>query len=135
MLYYKDMELKQPATAEEYMRMVEQFSWLVDRELKDAEKEISDSPRPWQGAGMLPKLISLVNVIGYMRGQDGVFLDSRPFEVSTQFQSDLYKNEDSFEGRLNNLIVKVCETSEGVSELKRRIEEYYILHRLPRERQ
>ncbi len=124
------MEFKQPATAEEYLRMVENFSWLVDKELKAAEDEISANPGPLQ-AQMLPKLVSLVNVTGYMRGQDGVFLNSRPFDVSS-FQSELYKNEDSFEGRLYKLIEKICETTEGAAAFKVRTEEYYIRNRLPR---
>ena len=72
--------------------------------------------------GGLPKLVSLVNTIGYLRGQDNAFLDVRP---STSVQNELYENESEFEARLTVIIDKIIESGE-VEYYKRRMDEYFL---------
>ena len=75
-------------------------------------------------AQKLPALISMVNVIGQLRGE--AFLDVRPKDlVETNVQGFLYKNEDFFEKRLNVLIKEVCESGENTYYLDR-LEGYYL---------
>ncbi len=95
----------QPTTAAEYRTLVEQFSFLVDAELKKFEN-INSADEAHTAALEAPKLVSLVNTIGYLRGQDNAFLDIRPHEV-VEYQKELYANEDSFEDRLKELLNKI----------------------------
>jgi len=118
------MEYKLPTTPEEYIAMVQSFAGLADAEMVRAEEEQDMHTL----ALRLPGLISIVNVIGYLRGQDNFFLDVRPSGLGAH-QSDLYALEDAFEKRLNTLIEKV-EASPEAENLKTRLETYYILARL-----
>lgn len=95
----------QPTTAAEYRQLVEHFSFLVDAEFKKFEN-INSSEEAHTAALEAPKLVSLVNTIGYLRGQDNAFLDVRPHEV-VEYQKELYANEDGFEDRLKELLKKI----------------------------
>lgn len=125
------IQFRPPQNQGEYIDMVERFSGLVDKEMKKTESE-ENPGRIHAIALRLPALISLVNTIGYLRGQDGVFLDIRPEDMhGSGRQGDLYKNEDEFEKRLQNLIDEVG-TSEEASFYRETLERYYITARTAR---
>lgn len=85
---------------DEYQNFVEQVYFLADQELKKAE-EIKIKDNHHDLALVLPKLVSIVNIIGYLRGQDNIFVDFRPH---VSFQQELYLMEEEFEKRLSQLI-------------------------------
>lgn len=112
-----------PKNAGQYIALVERFSGLVDLEFKQVEAFEGKDKLHWV-AQKLPALISMVNVIGQLRGE--AFLDVRPKDlVETNVQGFLYKNEDFFEKRLNVLIKEVCESGENTYYLDR-LEGYYL---------
>ena len=123
------MKLVNLKTAEEYKDLVSKYSWLVDSELLKIETVIKEHPDQ-ANIEALPKLISLVNVVGYLRGQDGAFLDIRPDEV-TEYQRELYDNEDAFESRLREIIKAVCVDPKNIERYKAVLDRYFIKARLP----
>lgn len=82
--------------------------------------------------GSVPKLISLVNMIGYLRGQDGAFLDIRP-DSEGGYQDELYNNENEFEKRLTDFLIAIAPEAQRKEALKFELEQYYIKARLPKE--
>ncbi len=122
------LQLFPPKNEAEYIEMVERFSGLVDEEMKKVESE-QGLDRVHAIALRLPALISLVNAIGYFRGEDGVFLDipsGRIFSSGTR--GSLYKNQDVFEKRLGDLIHEVMASHEADGYIKN-LERYYIASR------
>ena len=91
---------------EKYVQLFNDFVSLVDKQLERFESETLDIQTIAKG---LPPLISLVNTIGYLRGQDGVFVDFRP---QTEQQTYFYKVEDKYEDRLEKLIQRVMNSDE-----------------------
>lgn len=73
----------------------------------------------------MPAIISLVNTVGYLRGQDGMFLDIRP---RTENQGEFYKYEDQFETRLDKLIDILMDSDEKDFYIER-LESYLIKSR------
>lgn len=120
------LQVKLIKTPEEYKDVVEKFFGLADAELQKFERLAQNPTDLYSVAESLPKLISLVNVIGYMRGQDNAFLDVRPPHL--EFQKDLYENENRFEARLKKLI-DVINSSPEKEHARRRLEEYFLRHR------
>jgi hypothetical protein len=115
------INFKAVETKEEYLNLVEKFSFLVDSELKLTEGYI-ESHNNDSIISSLPKLISLANTIGYLRGQDNAFIDVRPQGMG--IQDDLYQNEDNFEARLNKIIdYIVANDKEGYTN---RLNQYFI---------
>lgn len=123
------MKLVNLKTAEEYKDLVSKYSWLVDSELIKIETVIKEHPDQ-ANIEALPKLISLVNVVGYLRGQDGAFLDIRPDEV-TEYQRELYDNEDAFESRLREIIKTICVDPKNIERYKAVLDRYFLKARLP----
>ena len=105
---------------EEYKDLVEKFLYLVDSEFEKCES-LKNSDISGLATSM-PKLISLVNTIGYLRGQDNAFVDVRP---SIDFQDELYRNEDLFEKRLYALI-EFINSSEARDKYKFCVKEYFL---------
>jgi hypothetical protein len=95
--------------ADEYIDFVRKFTTLLDEQMSSHEKENLDDNGLLNLATSLPALISLVNTVGYLRGQDGMFLDIRP---RTDSQQELYALEDSFENRLKKLIDTVMKSNQ-----------------------
>lgn len=118
----------QPPTAEEYIELAKRIAWLVDTELLETENKMSEG-RFDLVISKLPKLISMVNMVGYLRGQDGTFLDARP--SVGEHQSELYALEDACEARLRKLITYVCTNENRAKATEARIREYYLTDRLP----
>lgn len=125
------MKLQPIETAHAYMDLVSRYSWLVDSELKKAESAINESPEhgPESIINSIPKLISLVNVVGYLRGQDYAFIDVRPHEVINQ-QSELCKNEDEFEARLIKIVQAAYDNPKNREKYEWRIRNYFLKARL-----
>ncbi len=109
-----DIQKKQLFTAEEYTKLVRNFVTLVDEQLKIWEEDTRDKEYLHHLAGRMPVIISLVNTVGYLRGQDCVFVDIRP---STENQNEFYKYEHLLESRLKKLIDMLMDSDE---------KEYYI---------
>ncbi len=118
------MEYESIKTAEEYINLVKRYSWLVDSELEKVEKTIAKNVKAVE-IQSLPKLISLVNVIGYLRGQDGAFLEARPDNVAN-FQKELYANEDAFEHRLDKIIGIISTDPDHAEKYRSILEQYYV---------
>jgi hypothetical protein len=124
-------------TTDEYISFVEKFVTLVDQELSKYEEMVlvekgavtivdqgESKPELFyvihsihDVASHMPALISLVNTVGYLRGQDGVFVDFRP-SVGRK-QNDLYELENLFEKRLEALIDKILGSKEKSYYLQR----------------
>lgn len=121
-----NMELKPKSMQSEgeYQNFIEQYYYLTDGELKIGEL-LQKQNDHHSLALLLPKLISIVNVAGYLRGQDNRFIDLRPH---VSFQSALYKKEDEYEKRLNALI-EFMKSTDSAKFLVERIQEYYLKHR------
>ena len=133
-------------TADEYMSFVEKFITLVDQELSKYEQMVTvekgEITIVGQGenkpelfyvkhsihdvARHMPALISLVNTVGYLRGQDGVFVDFRPSVGGKQ--KDLYELENVFEKRLEALIDKILGSKEKSFYLER-LDSYFTKKR------
>lgn len=112
-----------PSNPDEYLFLVEHYSYLVDQELGVVERASENQ----YVIDRLPHLICLVNVVGYLRGQDNVFMNSRPEGIP--FQDALYTNEALFEKRLAAVIGRVRESGGEVA-LRTRLEQYLVNFRL-----
>lgn len=104
-----DINQKQIKTAEEYINFVREFVTLLDRQLIFWEESVKNYGSSHELANQMPALISLVNTVGYLRGQDGVFLDIRPI---TENQKEFYDYEYLFESRLEKLIGTILNSKE-----------------------
>lgn len=118
--------------AEDYKDLVSKYSWLVDSELQKIELNIKEHPANLDmSIESLPKLISLVNVIGYLRGQGNAFIEVRPEGVA-EYQQELYDNEDDFENRLLAAIKTICADPKNLERYEVALERYFVKARLPK---
>ncbi len=125
------LHLHLPQNAQEYTDLVEKFSALVDQELSRVESDQREG-MDHDIALRLPAIISAVNTIGYLRGQDGMFFDFRPQDIiGTGLQGAFYANEDAFESRLQAIINYIGTTKENAFYCER-LERYYITARTAR---
>ncbi len=120
-----EIQKKQLSTADEYTKFVREFVTLLDEQLSVWEDRAKNKENLHELARQMPAIISLVNTIGYLRGQDGMFLDIRP---RTQNQSEFYGYEDQFEKRLDQLIDILMDSDEK-DFYKERLESYLIKSR------
>ncbi len=122
------MEIKKRPilTAEEYTNFVREFVTLLDEQLMLWEKLAKDNKNLHDLAHQMPAIISLINTVGYLRGQDGMFLDNRP---QTDNQKEFYGYEDLFEGRLEKLI-NILMFSEEKEYYRERLESYLVKSRV-----
>ncbi len=119
-----DIQKKELGTPEEYTDFVRGFATLLDKQLTVYEKRAADGNLHDLALSM-PAIISLVNTAGYLRGQDGMFLDIRP---RTESQSEFYGYEDMFEKRLDALITVIMASDEKQNYLER-IKGYFVTAR------
>lgn len=120
-----DIQKQQLSTAEEYTKFVREFATLLDEQLSVWEDRAKNKENLHELARQMPAIISLVNTVGYLRGQDGMFLDIRP---RTENQSEFYGYEDLFEKRLDQLIDILIDSDE-TDFYKERLESYLIKSR------
>lgn len=117
-----DIQQRQLSTADEYTNFVREFVTLLDKQLSLWEDRAKNKEELRDLALQMPAIISLVNTVGYLRGQDGMFLDIRP---RTDNQNEFYAYEDLFEKRLSNLIDILLYSNEKKF-YKERLESYLI---------
>jgi hypothetical protein len=96
-----NIEKKDFSTDEEYTNFVRHFVSLLDKQMNMWEEKAKDGKNLTDLVNQMPLIISLVNVVGCLRGQDNVFSDIRP---PSRNQKEFYNYEDYFEKRLGNLI-------------------------------
>ena len=109
-------------SSEAYTEFVRAFATLLDQQLTIAEGYASSKEGVHDLIQQMPALISLVNTVGYLRGQDGMFLDVRP---RTENQKEFYEYEDLFEKRLGVLIDFVLSSDEK-EYFRERLESYFV---------
>lgn len=120
-----EIQQKQLSTAEEYTDFVREFATLLDQQLTLWENSAKNKESLRELARQMPAIISLVNTVGYLRGQDGIFLDIRPH---TENQKEFYAYEDLFEKRLEKLIDIMMSSDEKEFYLER-LESYMVKSR------
>lgn len=120
-----DIQKQQLSTADEYTKFVREFVTLLDEQFSIWEDRAKNNEELHDLARQMPAIISLVNTVGYLRGQDGVFLDIRP---QTENQTEFYKYEDQFEKRLDKLIDILMDSDEK-DFYKERLESYLVKSR------
>jgi hypothetical protein len=113
------------STGDEYTKFVREFVTLLDEQLSACEEYAKKPEDLYSLAHQMPAIISLINTVGYLRGQDGIFLRIRP---STENQKEFYEYEDKFEERLKNLI-DILMASNRKDVYKERLESYFIKSR------
>jgi hypothetical protein len=108
----------------EYLAFVQSFFSLVEDECLRMKLEAKE-----QGADavihQMPALISLVNCVGYFRGQDGMFRHAHPASVADT-QKLLYQMEDRVEGLLNELIELLLSSESTKERYKERLTSYFV---------
>lgn len=114
---------------EDYLAFVDSFVSLLDQQMKLVELRVTDPEQVRDVIFQMPAIISLVNTVGYLRGQDGMFFDVRP---ATYGPNPLYGYEGHFETRLYHLIEKILNSAEK-NEYIDRLEKYFIQARTLRE--
>ncbi|MDP3955643.1 MAG: hypothetical protein Q8Q18_00145 [bacterium] len=120
-----DIQKQQLTTTEEYTKFVREFVTLLDEQVSVWEDRAKNIKNLHELACQMPAIISLVNTVGYLRGQDGMFLDIRP---RTENQSEFYGYEDQFEKRLDKLINMLMDSDEK-DFYQERLESYLIKSR------
>ncbi len=120
-----DIQQKQLSTAEEYINFVREFVTLLDKQLAIFEDFSKNEEKLHELAHVMPAIISLVNTVGYLRGQDGLFIEIRPY---TKNQGEFNKYEALFESRLNKLI-DVLMGSDEKDYYMERLESYLVKFR------
>lgn len=116
-----ELNKQEITTAEEYVDFVRKFATLLDKQMRRYEDDLTDQSLI-NLSRQMPALISAVNTMGYLRGQDGMFLDLRPM---TNNQQEFYALEDRFEVRLSALIDQVMNSSQKDFYLER-LDSYYV---------
>jgi hypothetical protein len=98
-----EIQKKHIKTDKEYTDFVRSFVTLLDEQFNYWEKQTVEGKRDdlHYLARQMPALISLVNTMGYLRGQDAMFLDIRPH---TEHQQEFYQYEYAFEERMKKFI-------------------------------
>ena len=120
-----DIQQRQLSTAEEYINFVREFVTLLDKQLAIFEDFSKNEEKLHELAHVMPAIISLVNTVGYLRGQDGLFIEIRPY---TKNQGEFNKYEALFESRLNKLI-DVLMGSDEKDYYMERLESYLVKFR------
>lgn len=120
-----NIQQKQLATADEYTNFVREFVTLLDKQLSLLEDRERNNENLHDLASQMPAIISLVNTVGYLRGQDGMFLEIRP---RTENQKEFYVYEDLFESRLKKLIDILMDSDEKDFYIER-LESYLVKSR------
>lgn len=118
-----EKNIKKIESAEEYTEFVRAFATLLDQQLTLVEGYMDRKDGVRDLIHQMPALISLVNTIGYLRGQDGMFLDVRP--SAPENQKEFYGYEDMFEKRLDTVIDFLLHSDEK-EYYRERLESYFV---------
>lgn len=117
-----EKNIRKIESGEAYTEFVRAFATLLDQQLTLLEGYMNGKEGAYTLIQQMPALISLVNTIGYLRGQDGMFLNIRP---STENQKEFYEYEDLFEKRLSALIDFILNSDEK-EYYRERLESYFV---------
>ena len=117
-----EKNIRKIESGEAYTEFVRAFATLLDQQLTLLEGYMNGKDGAHTLIQQMPALISLVNTMGYLRGQDGMFLDIRP---STENQKEFYEYEDLFEKRLSTLIDFILNSDEK-EYYRERLESYFV---------
>ncbi|MBP9864492.1 hypothetical protein KBC54_03530 [Patescibacteria group bacterium] len=107
----------------DYLSFAKSYYSLVSFALDQAEEMLDKKDLEWLISRM-PGIISMVNSVGYLRGQDGFFLDNRPQPLS-EIQKELYGMEDEVESRLQKLTDAMSDSEVSDAYLER-LTQYFI---------
>jgi len=98
-------------TAEDWKIFIEQYVSLIENEFAIWESRISEPTNIHDLAVAMPALITLVNTLGYLRGQDGVF-SRLNMGIRLEMNNQLYEYENTFNKRLQKLIDVIMQSEE-----------------------
>src|SRR5665213_2763005 len=115
------------ASGENYQHTAEAVSFLIFWELKKAEAgldALKSGAHPSKVLTALPRLVSMVNMMGYFRGQDDAFLEIRPKGPAVN-QAELYRAEKKYEKMLRKIITRLYDAGHG-DECHACLEQYYV---------
>lgn len=139
--------IKQIKTPDEYVDLAKTLSYLLDNELTKIEKKAKQ--KDWFYVNdFMPAVISLVNITGYLAGDDGIFRDihipfnpkfntyetkngnkSNPIhDAMIIYRHQLVKNRRDFEDRLNKLISGIMK-SDISEDYKKTLDRYFTKDR------
>jgi len=90
--------------ADEWQQFVEQFVTLLDKEMLKHEEKIKEPSYAPGLVHVMPALISLVNTVGYLRGQDGMIASDMDPNIRIPLTDKIREYENHFEVRLDKLI-------------------------------
>lgn len=110
-------------TSDQYLAFASEFASLVKMALAKAEGDIAQDAHAV--AKTMPALISLVNSVGYLRGQDSILVDFTPEGTD---RKPLYAAEDECENRLNKLISTLLQSDEAAY-YRQKLENYLVKSR------
>lgn len=96
-----NINFKELNSGEEYTDFVRAFTTLLDKQFAICEWRLKEKGGLHDVAYQMPALISMVNTLGYLRGESNMFLDFRPH---TDNQDEFYTYEKLFGARLQKLI-------------------------------
>jgi hypothetical protein len=117
-----DIKKKELSTGKDYTTFVREFVTLLNKEFNIWEERVKNQEKLHELANKMPALISMVNTVGYLRGQDNIFVDIRPY---TKNQGEFYNYEDLFEKRLQKLI-NALSSSKEENRYQERLQKYFI---------
>lgn len=111
---------------DQYMNFVSTFVQLLDRELTKRENILREEKDYTTVIAKMPALISLVNTIAYLRGQDNMFVS-----VQSQIKDHkkLYAYESFFEKKLQTIIETLISLPDIQASYRNKLEEYFITFR------
>ncbi len=112
------------ANTDEYLRFAESFFAMAERECVRMKERIEK-----EGASaavhQMPALISLVNCVGYLRGQDGMLYEA----PRSGILGPLYKMEDTVEKHLDEIIQSILAADQVKEVYKERLMNYFVRSR------
>ncbi len=111
----------------EYLALAQAFFNLVEQEC-GRMKSLILAEGPSAAVHQMPALISLVNCVGYFRGQDGMFREAHPPSIG-DLQTFLYKMEDAVEKQLEEIIQLILASEPAKQEYKERLMNYFVRSR------
>lgn len=95
---------RQITNTDEWQTFVEQFVTLLDKEMSKHEEKIKEPSYAVDLVHVMPALISMVNTIGYLRGQDGMIASDMDPNIRIPLTNKIREYENHFEERLDKLI-------------------------------
>mgnify|MGYP003336707789 CR=1 FL=1 len=86
-----------PQTAEEYLRLVKQLAVITDKAMDSIER---DSALSAVSLASLDRIAHNVETIACLRGDSGIYDGTRPHDLTSEHQHEMYAIEERLRGRL-----------------------------------